>query len=305
MLRETMNRRRFLALSTAAASVARAETAAADAPLISFGLTTDVQYADADPEGERHYRESIPKLKAAVADLAKQNLPFTLHLGDMIDRDFASFASILALFQPLGHPVRHLLGNHDYTVSDSEKSRVVSTLGMPADYYGFTVSGVRFLMLDTNEVSTYKHPEGTKEDQDAEVMLKSMVPALNAKPWNGGTSPAQLVWLEKELATADAAKTPVIVCGHHPILPADGHQAWNSLEILAILQKHPSVRAYLCGHNHAGNEIIAGGLPCINFKSILHKPGITAYAVLRLYEDRLVIEGRGREVSREIKLAPV
>lgn len=300
-----MLRRRFLALSAAAATIARAETPAADAPLVSFGLTTDVQYADTDPEGERHYRESIPKLKAAVADLAKQNLPFTLHLGDMIDREFSSFATILPLFQPLGHPVRHLLGNHDYTVSDSEKSRVVSTLGMPADYYGFTVSGVRFLMLDTNEVSTYKHPEGTKEDLDAEALLKSMAPAPNAKPWNGGISPAQLAWLDKELTAADAAKTPVIVCGHHPILPASGHEAWNSPEILAVLQKHSSARAYLCGHNHAGNEVIAGALPCINFKSILHEPGVTAYAVLRLYQNRLDIEGRGREVSREIQLAPV
>ncbi len=306
MIRETMHRRRFIALSAAAASVARAETTAADAPLVSFGLTTDVQYADAEPEGERHYRESIPKLKAAVADLAKQNLPFTLHLGDMIDREFASFAGILALFQPLGHPVRHLLGNHDYNVVDAEKSHIVSTLGMPADYNGFTTSGVRFLMLDTNEVSTYKNPEGSPPDLEAQAVMDQLAAshAANAKPWNGGTSPAQLVWLEKELAAADAAKMPVIVCGHHPILPATGHEAWNSPEILAVLQKHPSVRAYLCGHNHEGNEVIAGGLPCINFKSILHKPGITAYAVLRLHQDRLVIEGRGREASRVIKLPP-
>lgn len=302
-----MNRRRFIALSAAAASVARAETPAADAPLVSFGLTTDVQYADADPEGERHYRESIPKLKAAVADLAKQKLPFTLHLGDMIDREFASFATILQLFQPLGHPVRHLLGNHDYNVVDAEKSHIVSTLGMPADYYAFTTAGVRFLMLDTNEVSTYKNPEGSPPDLEAEAAMEKLAAAhaANAKPWNGGTSSAQLAWLEKELAAADAAKTPVIVCGHHPILPATGHEAWNSPEILAVLQKHPSARAYLCGHNHEGNEVIAGGLPCINFKSILHKPGVTAYAVLRLYQDRLVIEGRGREASRQIQLRPM
>ena len=301
-----MNRRRFLALSTAAASVARAETPAADAPLISFGLTTDVQYADADPEGERHYRESIPKLKAAVEDLAKEKLPFTLHLGDMIDRAFSSFATIMPLFGPLGHPVRHLLGNHDYTVTDAEKSSITSTLGMPTDYYTFEASGVKFIMLDTNDVSTYKHPEGSAPDLAAEAEMKKLAAAnsSNAKPWNGGVSPSQLAWMEKELTASDAANQPVIVCGHHPVLPEDGHQAWNSRAIVEPFERHSCVRAYLCGHFHDGAETAVKGVPCITFKSILHKPGVTAYAVLRLHKDRLVIEGRGREKSREIPLRP-
>lgn len=298
----SMKRRHFLALSAAAATGSRIHAADADAPLLSFGLTTDVQYADADPEGERHYRESIPKLKAAVEDLAKQKLPFTLHLGDMIDRDFSSFAKILPLFVPLGHPVRHLLGNHDYTISDGLKASVAATLGMPSDHYAFTVSGVRFVMLDTNDVSTYKHPEGSKEDLEAEAALRAMGPAKNAKPWNGGASPAQLAWLEKELADADAAKTPVLVCGHHPLLSEDGLQAWNNRDLIKLIEGHPCARAYLCGHNHAGDQIISNGVPYITFKSILHEPGVTAYSVIRLYQNRLVIEGRGREASREIPL---
>lgn len=296
-----MNRRQFIVLSAAAASAAKAESSAS-APLLSFGLTTDVQYADADPEGERHYRESIPKLKTAVEDLAKQKLPFTLHLGDMIDRDFASFSKILPLLEPLGHPVRHLLGNHDYTIAEAQKAGVAATLGMPSDYYAFTVSGVRIVMLDTNEISTYKHPEGSKEDLEAEAAMKAMGPAKNAKPWNGGVSPAQLQWLEKELTAADAAKTPVLICGHHPILPEAGHQAWNNRDIIRIIESHKSARAYFCGHNHAGDEVISNGVPYITFKSILHEPGVTAYAVVRLHPDKLVIEGRGREASREIPL---
>lgn len=89
-----MNRRHFIALSTAAASVSSSAAQATDTPLLSFGLITDVQYANTDSEGERHYQESIPKLKAAVADLVQEKLPFTLHLGDAIDRDFSSFATI-------------------------------------------------------------------------------------------------------------------------------------------------------------------------------------------------------------------
>lgn len=301
-----MNRRHFLALSAAAATATRAsaEASAVAAPILSFGLTTDVQYADADPVGERHYRLSLPKLKAAAADLSKQNLPFTLHLGDVIDREFSSFASVMPLFSEFGHPVHHLLGNHDYNLPDALKSKVVSTLGMPQDYYSFTASGVRFIMLDTNGLSTYKTPKGSTTELAAEAMLAELEAshAPNAKPWNGGVDPAQLAWFKLELASAAVAKQPVIVCGHHPLFPETGHQAWNNREIFDTFRPYPNVRAYLCGHNHAGDQVIREGIPCINFKSILHEPEVTAYAILRLHPDRLMIEGRGREESREIEL---
>jgi len=43
--------------------------------------------------------------------------------------------------------------------------------------------------------------------------------AKNAKAWNGGVSQKLLAWLENELTSAYAAQEPVIVCGHHPLLP--------------------------------------------------------------------------------------
>lgn len=263
---------------------------------------TDVQYADVEPQGERHYRESIPKLKAAVADLAGQKLPLSLHLGDVIDRDFSSFEAIMPLFTPLGHPVKHLLGNHDFSVKDEMKSRVTSTLGMPQDYYAFRHSGVCFIMMDTNDVSSYKYPQGSKEDLAAKTEAAKLTAAksANAQPWNGAVSPAQLDWLEKQLAAADQAKEPAIICGHHPLLPVGGNSVSKNADLSEILTRHPSVRAYFCGHVHAGAEVVVKGVPFITFKSILHQPDVTAYSVVRLFKDRLVIEGRGRENSREI-----
>lgn len=299
-----MDRRSFLTLSAVAVSTTQVRAESDEKPLLSFGLITDVQYADADPEGERHYRTSIPKLKSAAADLARENLPFTLHLGDVIDRDFKSLAEIMPHFDGLGHPVRHLLGNHDYSVMDDEKSKVTGTLGMPADHYTFSAAGVRFVMLDTNEVSTYKHPAGSEMDRKAEDELKRLTAegSTHAKPWSGGISSDQLAWFETQLAAADAAKEPVIVCSHHPLMPENDHQAWNDREILAVIARHPSVRACFCGHFHAGAETISKGIPYITFKSLLHEPELTAYAVIHLFKKRLVIEGRGREKSREIPL---
>jgi manganese-dependent ADP-ribose/CDP-alcohol diphosphatase len=303
-----MNRRDFFALSTASALAssrlpAQTQPTAA-APLLTFGLLTDVQFADVEPKGERHYRASIPKLKAAVASLAKLNLPFTLHIGDFVDRDFKSFGSVLPLLDPLGHPVHHLLGNHDYDLADTEKASVVSTLGMPHDYYMVRYSGVRLLMLDTTDLAAYKHPAASRQAKAADDRLSQLAAtkAANAQPWNGGLGSHQLAWLARELIAADAAGEKVVLCGHHPLLPADAHQIWNAAAVLELIDQHPCVIAYLNGHNHAGAETVRNGVPYITFKSILHHPETTAFAVIQLFEDRLAIIGHGREESRSFAL---
>jgi hypothetical protein len=295
-----VKRREFIALSAAASATSTGASTHAESPLVSFGLVTDVQYADAKPEGERHFRASIPKLKEAAAALAGRKLPFTLHLGDVIDRDFGSFNTILPLFGGLGHPVRHLLGNHDFDVAAGEKPRVSKLLGMPADYYAFVESDVRFVMLDTNEVSTYKHADNSPDSQKARAVMEQLAAtgASNAKPWNGGVSDAQLAWLDRQLAEAAAASQPVILCSHHPLLPEEGHHAWNHREILEVIKRHRCVRACLYGHNHAGNEVWHEHIPHITFKSLLHEPGVNSWAVLHLHRHQLVIEGSGREKSR-------
>ncbi len=300
-----MERRKFIALSAAAVSTSQlSATPVAEKPLVSFGLITDVQYADVDPEGERHYRESLPKLEAAVAWLSKKDLAFTFHLGDLIDRDFTSFATLLPLLDGLGHPVKHLLGNHDYTVADGQKAGIAATLAMPSDHYTFRSGTVRFVMLDTNEVSNYKYPQGSADDVEGEAMLAKLVAdgALAAQPWNGGVSLKQLAWLENELAQADAAEERVIVCGHHPLLPSDAMQAWNGNDVLAVIDRHPCVVAYFNGHHHDGAQVIRNGVPFITFKSILQKPGVNAFSAIHVFADRLEIEGKGREVSRTFEI---
>jgi manganese-dependent ADP-ribose/CDP-alcohol diphosphatase len=283
-----MDRRRFLVSSLAVPVALAAGREPAGPPtgeLLRFGVITDAQYADADPQGERHYRATPEKLKAVVADLAKRRLPFTLHLGDFIDRHFGSFAGLLPLLDPLGHPVRHLRGNHDYSVDPGEKCRVVSTLGLPHDYYAFQTGRARFLMLDTNALGAYKTP-----------------PAPSSQPAAGlanGVDPRQLAWLDRELTAADAAKEIVFVCGHHPrVAPL---QLANATEVLAVLAKHPSVKAYLNGHHHDGGYGEYEGIHCVTFRSILHRPETNAWSVARVFPDRLIIEGFGREESRDLQ----
>jgi manganese-dependent ADP-ribose/CDP-alcohol diphosphatase len=302
-----MNRRNFIGLAALMASLTRgraATQAARERPILSFGLITDVQYADEDPVGERHFRASEGKLKSAVAWLAQQDLPFTLHLGDLVDRDFQSFGRILPLLDGLGHPTYHLLGNHDYSVADGEKARVTSTLGMAQDYYQFKAAGLRFVILDTNDLSVYKYPHDSPKNRESAEILAKLV-AVNdssAKAWNGGLSATQLAWLESALAAADVAKERVILCGHHPILPEEGDRLWYNEGVIEVIDRHPSVIAYFNGHRHSGAEVVRKGVHYITFKSILHEPEVTAYSAIHVFGDRLEIEGNGRERSRVLPL---
>lgn len=301
-----MKRRTFLASTAAATGILPRLASAADGPepILRFGLITDAQYADCEAEGERHYRSTPEKLKRAVEALHGEKLPFTLHLGDFIDRDFKSFDVMLPLLKGLEQPVYHILGNHDYSVADTEKPRVVSTLDMPHDYYSFRSRGIRFIMTDTNDLSVYRNPAASPETIKAKEVLAGLeaAKAPGAKPWNGGFSSVQLAWLDRELTAADAAKEKAIVCGHHPLIPADMHQTWNSAEVIAILERHPSVVAWFNGHNHAGAFEEKNGIPYVTFRSMLHFPENNAYSVVEVHADRIAIKGFGREVSRELKL---
>ena len=93
--------------------------------MFSFGVLADPQYADIDARGSRFYRNSLAKLKAAVAELNKHELEFVVTLGDTIDRNYASFDDILPLYKPLKAPSKFVLGNHDFDMADEDKGKVM------------------------------------------------------------------------------------------------------------------------------------------------------------------------------------
>ena len=71
-----------------------------ETPLVRFGLVTDLHYADIDTAGSgataRHYRDSLPKLAAAVADFNRRAEDFVVELGDFKDQnDYALISEIV------------------------------------------------------------------------------------------------------------------------------------------------------------------------------------------------------------------
>lgn len=295
----TYSRRGFLGTAVAAPFIARG----ANRELFAIGLVADAQYADVPDKGTRFYRASIGKLGAAVEHFNRTDLAFCVHLGDLIDREWRSFDEIARPLSESRHRWHQLLGNHDFDVLDTEKPRVPERLGMKWRYGAFDHGGLRFVVLDTNDVSAYAHPAGAPERAAAEQELARMQAAKvrQAKPWNGGVGAGQLAWLERELTAARRSGLRVVVFAHHPVWPDNDHNVWNAPEVLAVLDRHPHVVAWFNGHNHAGAFGERAGVPFVTLKGMVETTATTAYAITRFLPDRLILEGQGREPSRELK----
>jgi manganese-dependent ADP-ribose/CDP-alcohol diphosphatase len=303
-MKSTLTRRRFIGQTAAAAAAPWLLRGAGAERGFSFGLVADAQYADVPDKGTRHYRASIAKLATAVAEFQREELAFCVHLGDLIDRQWRSFAEISRPLAPSRHRWYHLLGNHDFEVLDEEKSRVATQLAMPARYYSFDHDQVHFVVLDTNDISTYAHPAGSGPRQDAERALAAAKQARlpQAQPWNGAVGPTQLEWFERSCGEARRAGQRVIILAHHPVLPAGPHVLWNAPAVLAVIDRCPNVVAWLNGHNHSGAFAARNGVPYVTLHGMVETAQTNAFATAQLLSDRLILHGRGREPSRELTL---
>lgn len=307
-----LSRRRLLASSGAAVLGAPLLAQAAEKdgpravpaqPLLRIGLMADAQYADLDPVGTRYYRASIGKLTQAIRTFNEQELDFCVHLGDLIDKNWSSFDEVLKPLAASRHRIHQLLGNHDFAVLDAQKPRVPERMGMTKRRFSFDQGGFRFVALDTTEVSTYAHPEGTPPHQSAARELERLKSAKlpNAQSWNSGVGEQQLAWLETECREAAGAGRKVIVFAHHPVFPSGNvHNAWDSERILSVVEQHRNVVAWFNGHNHAGAFGVHLGVPFVTLRGMVETADTNAFAVATVYADRIVLTGHDREASREL-----
>jgi len=307
LLLVVMQRRRFLALATAAVAgspiLRPAVGRAAGQPTLRIGLIADAQYADVEASGTRHYRRSLDKLAEAVSRFDQLGLAFCLNLGDLIDRGWEHFDAILAALAASSHRFHHVLGNHDFEVPGECKARVPARLGLTQRQYVLEQAGWSVVVLDTNDVSVYAHPESTAAHGEAVAAFQRLANtgARNAQTWNGALSDRQLQWMEAACQSAARAGRRVIVVAHHPVYPDDAHNVWNSARVLEVLDRNRNAVAWLNGHNHAGAFGMRNGVPFITLKGMVETRDTNAYAVLNLHADRLELVGYGREPSREVK----
>ncbi|MCC5937985.1 MAG: metallophosphoesterase [Lunatimonas sp.] len=277
-----------------------AYTQQAESPQFSFGVITDIQYADKNQVGLRNYRGSLITLENTVTELNKHELSFTVNLGDLIDEDFASYDKPMALLEKSRAKLYHVFGNHDYSIADEHKEKVPTLLGNPKGYHAFTKGNIQFVVLNGMDISLDGHREGSKGYAHAEAILADMnaAGANNAKPWNGGIGSKQFNWFRKVLKSGEKNGWKTVVFCHYPVLPENGLQLLNHNEVLRLISDSPGVVAYFSGHHHGGNYILADGVHHLTFYGMVESPTDALGAVVDVYADRLEIRGIGKQEDR-------
>lgn len=170
------------------------------APLFSFGVIADVQYADIDDghnflrTRKRYYRTSVLLLRKALKSwsAAAVKPDFVLQLGDIIDgfnrRHDASERSlevVLREFSSCPASVHHVWGNHEFynfsrtrllssaLNSRPDAERSLSESG--TDIYAYRFSphpGFSFIVLDAYDLSVLGREESSEQYKEAMLLLR-------------------------------------------------------------------------------------------------------------------------------------
>lgn len=272
---------------------------------LRFGLIADPQYADAEPgtHHPRYYRNSLCKLDRAIAELNDHRLDFVVTLGDMVDRDWASFDAVLPLYENLRHPHAMVIGNHDAQVISEHLATRTPAIGLPKSYYQFSLPGYRFIVIDGNDLSLYCTAGNGEQRQQAQAMLNLLEQEkhLQAQPWNGAVGLRQLEWLENTLHYARLHHETVLVFGHYPVAPENRHNLWNCEQLVEMLCRY-QVRAYFAGHDHEGNYARIGNTDFITLKGMVDGADRLPFARVEVKNGELTVNGYGPEISRVLPL---
>ena len=296
-----MSKSPFLAIPVLLAVLAGGDCRAPEA--VKFGVLSDCQFSAVPASGSRFYDRSWLKLREALDGFNARGVRFVVHLGDLIDRDAASYDLILPVFAHSRAPVRFVLGNHDYDVAEADRPGLLERLGIGLGFYAFTEGNWRFVVLNGDELA-FNSPKDEGLERESAAMYAGLLAAKrpNATKWNGGIGRAQMAFLEGELATADRKGLSAVILCHFPVHPPAAHNLWNDEEVVARLESHPSAKAYFAGHNHDGGLAVKNGIVYLTFAGIVETADTSAAAVVTLTGDRLIVDGSGREPDRTLAL---
>jgi len=292
-------RRRYAAAATAVSLLLAgwfvASPAGQGAPLVRFGVVTDVHHADIDASGARTYRESSAKLAECVRVMNEQGVAFLVELGDLKDQDktpdeartLGYLQAIEAVMAGFKGPRYHVIGNHDTdSISKAAFLSVVENTGVVpnATRYTFVRGGIRFVVLDASHKA-----DGSDYDRG------------NFDWGDSNIDAPQLAWLAQTLA---ASREPVIVFVHQQLDGSGAYYVKNAAEVRAALEVSGRVVGVLQGHRHEGGFTVINGIPYFTFRGLIEGagPNNNAFGIVEVGADLgLRITGYQRAESREFR----
>jgi predicted phosphodiesterase len=264
---------------------------------LRFGIVTDSHYADADPQFNRYFRESVEKMTECVELMNEQKVDFLIELGDFKDQNtppveektIAYLQTIERSFKKFNGPTYHVLGNHDVdSISKEQYLKNITNTGIstPSTYYSFDCKGVHFIVLDADFLA-----DGTDYDHGNFEWNETYV------------SNAELDWLRQDLAGTDL---PAIVFSHQQLGGLGMTDIQNAGAVRAILQESGKVLAGFDGHNHNGGYNKIEGIHHYTLKAMVDGSGgeNSSYAIVEIMSDRsIVVAGYRKAVSQDFSKA--
>ncbi len=266
-------------------------------PILKIGLIADPQYADKSTTGKRYYRESLWKLEEAIDTFNYNQVDFVQNLGDIIDVDWASYDSIIPVYQKLNPGIENhqLLGNHDFSIDTTRFKNLLKKLSMPNYYYSYLKNGWRFIVLDATDYSYFSNSLHNHDTNQVNSYYENTMGKSNNYNWNSAIGMAQQNWLEAQLDSAKILNQKVILFSHMPLRPeGNPHNLWNDYEIINLIENSSNVVAFINGHNHSGDYVFKNGIHYITIFGMVDTM-ISSYGILEIYRDSLVLKGYGNQ----------
>ena len=248
---------------------------------VRFGVVTDAHYSTRKRWSDRHYGDSLAKMRQAVDAFNAGGLDFAIELGDLKDmgvkpdrtETLGFLDAIEAEFARFSGPRYHVLGNHDMDCISKEDflahtENFGAANGMR--HYAFEMNGVKFVVLDA-------------------CYNKDMTPYRCGNfDWKRAFIPdGELEWLDAELKTAT---TPVVVFCHQLL---DGFSTGKGLggvfvgnwkSAVEIMERRGNVLAAIQGHHHEGHYSVRNGIHYWTMKAMISgaHPPHNSYAIVEV-----------------------
>jgi len=281
------NRRAFIRNGTLLLSAGAASSSLLwgndDEPSVSFGLITDLHYADKPPAGSRHYRETPDKLAEAADRFANEKLDFVVELGDFIDAADSVDTELRYLkrinrdFTPISKKRHYVLGNH--CVDTLTKAEFLGGVEQEKSYYSFDLKGVHFVVLDScfrSDGESY----GRKNFQ-----------------WTDPNIPAaELEWLAEDLK---ATSSPTVVFAHQRLDVANHYGVKNAAAVRRVFEESGNVLAVFQGHSHKNDLKDIGGIHYCTMVAMVEGSGAESngFSMLKVARDGTIAVSGFRKQS--------
>lgn len=266
---------------------------------ITFGIFADCQYCDCESKGTRYYSNSLEKMQECINEFNKnKNIEFVVGLGDLIDRDFSSFDSVIPILSQSKTKVFHVVGNHDLAVDKELLGDVPKKLNLNKTWYSFTEKDWRFIFLNGIDITFQSKKAGIVKKAEILTAKLKEENKPNFQKWNGGIGKKQLRWMEKQLKKAQKKQQKAMLFCHYPIVPFDSHSLWNAEEVLRILKRYNSAKCWINGHNHEGNYTFSEGIHFLNLKGMVETENTNAFSIIKITGNKIEVDGFGNEQDR-------